>query len=591
MNRIVITILSLSVSGSIMALILLAGKPLLKSRVSKAFAYYIWLLVLLRLVLPIASPVNAVDTLFRIPRPNTGTAVQTDVRAATKRTGRHSGNSLNTRIASPETQKNETANSQTPASAGHSVSGWDLIKNGSLWIWLWGSAISFGWFMTAYAYYSRRIRRSCAAPHPDDFALFRQMARDSRIGLACSSNVTTPVLIGIFRPVIILPQFAYVHNAMGNELKNILRHELTHYQRKDILYKWLVVAATSLHWFNPLMLVIRGEIGKACELSCDESVISRMSADERRQYGNTLLTFSAARKYPAGIPATTLSEGKAELKERLIHIMKYKKKSAWTMLLTMLLTVLLTGCAIGLGASKGTSSSSRTGNSDSLNGGGSSTRQSVLTQIGTAMDTKVPLLLPTSVPTAKNRCLTATTASQPTDYKVNFYETAQAAKINSQAASRGTLIASLEGTEYQNAESAEESILAAGYETVDLSSADSDTVVDLGHQIKAVGDAGLGHQILTWNEGRWCLHVDSPTDSTFQDREYPDNRRLAREVVAYLRDNMLPAPRKIGVITINLWKQNGGTTVEWQNQQTVYQISSQNPMTALKIAVKMKAAN
>ena len=395
---------------------------------------------------------------------------------------------------------------------------------------------------------------------------------------------------------------AYAHNAIDSELRNILRHELTHYQRKDILYKWLVVVVTSLHWFNPLMLLIRREIGKACELSCDETVIRKMSASEKKQYGNTLLAFSATKKFPADILATTLREGKAKLKERLISIMNYKKKSTWVIVLTLMLTVLLTGCAVGLEASKGasstsapasgaqSSSSSQLGNSDSLNDDGSSTQQLVFSQIAAQLDTEVPLMLPTGIPVAENRFLTATTVSQAADYKVNFYETDQAAEINSQAASEGTFLASLEGTDYQDAESARESVSTTGYGyEVDLSSVDSNAIVDLGHSIKAVADAGAGHQMLTWNEGRWCLCVDSPSDSTYQEQEYPDRKRLAEDVVAYLEDNTLPVPQEIGVISINIWNWNHDTIVEWQNQQTVYQITIQDPLTALKIAVEMQA--
>lgn len=600
MNRVFITVLSLSISGSMMALILFAGKPLLKYRVSKAFAYYIWLLVLLRLVIPISTPINVVDTLFHIQQSNTETVEQTDAPTETEQTGGpQSGNSLNTRTASPEMPKNETADVQASAGTRHSHPIWNLMKNSFPWLWLFGFIIRFGWFMTAYACFSRRIRCSCAAPHPDDLKVFGQMTRDHRVRLACSSYVATPVLIGLIRPIIILPQFAYVHNAMDSELRNILRHELTHYHRKDILYKWLVMAITSLHWFNPLMPLICREVGKACELSCDEVVISRMSAGEKRQYGNTLLTFSAAKKLPAGILATTLSEGKAELKERLMSIMNYKKQSTRVLILTLMLTVLLTGCAVGLGAPKGASGTSapasgthsslsrQPGNSDFLNDDDSSTQQSVFSQIAVQLDTEVPLMLPTGIPVAENHFLTATTVSQAEDYKVNFYETQQAVEINSQAASGGTLIASLEGTDYQDAESARESI-SAGYETVDFSSVNSNTIVDLGHQIKAEADVGLGHQILTWNEGPWCLHVDSPSDSTNQEQKYPDRKPLAEDVVAYLEDNTLPIPQEIGVVSMNIWNWDHDTVIEWQNQKTVYQITSQDPITALKIAVKIQ---
>ncbi len=589
MNSVLITILSLSASGSILALILFAGKPLLRNRVSKAFSYYIWLLVLLRLAIPLAAPGNVTNTLIHIWQPNTQAAGQTDIPAAAEQAGQNPGNPLAAQTASPQAPKNETAASQIPSGAGHSVSVWTLIGENALWIWLSGAIISFGWFVTAYACFTRRIRRSCGAPQQEDLAVFRKMSGGHRIRLACSSIVTTPALLGVIRPVIILPQFAYVHNAMENELRSILRHELTHYKRKDVLYKWLVVAVTSLHWFNPMMPLIRREIGKACELACDETVISKLSASEKKQYGNTLLAFSAAKKFPAGILATTLSEGKTELKERLVNIMSYKKKSTGVIVLTLVLTVLLTGCAIGLGAAKETPSSSQPMSSGSPDNGGSSTQQSILAQIDAALDTKVPLVLPSSLPVTENRFLTATTVSQATDYKVNFYETDQAAKINSQTASGGTLIASLEGTEYQDAESAKENI--SGYETVDLSSVDSDAIVDLGHQIKGTWDSGLGHQVLVWNEGRWCLRVDSPTDSTYQSKTYPDNEQLAKDVVAYLEDNMLPAPQEIGVIAINIWAQNQGTTIEWQDQQTVYQISSPDPMTALKVAVAMESVN
>jgi hypothetical protein len=52
---------------------------------------------------------------------------------------------------------------------------------------------------------------------------------------------------------------------------------------------------------------------------------------------------------------------------------------------------------------------------------------------------------------------------------------------------------------------------------------------------------------------------------------------------------MLPVPQKIGVVSINIWNRNNGTTVVWQDSQTVYQVSSGDPMTALKVAAAMKS--
>lgn len=215
----------------------------------------------------------------------------------------------------------------------------------------------------------------------------------------------------------------------------------------------------------------------------------------------------------------------------------------------------------------------------------SRTQQEIWKQINASLNTKVPLMLPTSVPTEKGRYLTATTASQAQDYKVNLYETAQPAEINSEAASKGTLIATVGGTEYQDEAGAKGGV--SEYEKVDLSG--TDQILDLGHNIKAAEDAGLGHQQLMWNEGRWYLQVDSPTDPAYKNKEYPDREQLAKNVVAYLEDYMLPAPQEIGIISINIWDHSYGTTVRWQKKQTVYQVSSPDPMTALKVAVAMKS--
>ncbi|MVB12096.1 hypothetical protein CAFE_28270 [Caprobacter fermentans] len=194
-------------------------------------------------------------------------------------------------------------------------------------------------------------------------------------------------------------------------------------------------------------------------------------------------------------------------------------------------------------------------------------------------------MLPTNIPVEKNRYLTATTVSQTLNYKVNFYETTKTAKINSPSVSKGTLIATLEGIKYKGTASAKASIS----DYVQINAADYDEFVDLGHRIKAAEQAGLGHQQLLWNEGRWYIYLDFPSDSTFQTKDYPDSRQLAKDIVTYLDKNMLPAPQKIGVIKISNWNTSEDTTVQWQDNQTVYQISGRDPMTALKIAVAMKA--
>lgn len=215
------------------------------------------------------------------------------------------------------------------------------------------------------------------------------------------------------------------------------------------------------------------------------------------------------------------------------------------------------------------------------------TQQEALQQIKAALNTKVPVMLPTDLPVGKGFYLTATTVSETKNYKVNLYEGKQSSAINSKAASQGTLLATVEGTEYPDATSAKNSISA--YQKVDVSGADQ--ILDLGHNIKAVENAGTGHQQLIWNEGHWCLWVDSPSDPAYKNKEYPDRNQLAKDVVEYLEQYMLPAPQDIGVIFIGDWdgnKADNSTNITFQKNKEVYHITCEDPMTALKIAVAMK---
>lgn len=220
------------------------------------------------------------------------------------------------------------------------------------------------------------------------------------------------------------------------------------------------------------------------------------------------------------------------------------------------------------------------------------TQQEALRQVKAALTTKVPLMLPTGLPIENDHYLTATTISQAQDYKVNLYEVKQPVAINSKAASEGALIATVEGTEYQDASAAKDNMLP--YRKVDISGVPSDYQMNLGHNIKAEENAGAGHQWLYWNEGRWFLRLDSPTDPAFKNKKYPNRDQLAKDVVAYLDNYMLPVPQQIGVIYIMDWVGNqkqidNSSTIQLQKDQTVYQITCTDPMVALKVAVAMKS--
>lgn len=109
-----------------------------------------------------------------------------------------------------------------------------------------------------------------------------------------------------------------------------------------MFYKWLTQAVICLHWFNPFVYLMGREIAKACELSCDEAVISKLNTQQKRSYGDTLLNaVKTERSYKDSVISVTLCESKKLLSERLGAIMSYKKQPKTIIFLSIAAVFLL----------------------------------------------------------------------------------------------------------------------------------------------------------------------------------------------------------------------------------------------------------
>lgn len=155
------------------------------------------------------------------------------------------------------------------------------------------------------------------------------------------------MLVGIFSPFVVVPNI----EISEKELHNIFIHEIIHYKKLDVFYKWLTQFTVCIHWYNPLIYLVSREINKNCELSCDETIIKRFDDKSKRSYGDTLL---AALKfngnYSDTIVSITLNEDAKLLKERLNAIMKFKQKSKINLIMTSCLTIIILGASMVTGA-------------------------------------------------------------------------------------------------------------------------------------------------------------------------------------------------------------------------------------------------
>ncbi|HZK55228.1 MAG TPA: M56 family metallopeptidase, partial [Desulfosporosinus sp.] len=318
MNEAIKLILSLSLSASILAVLLFAIKPLIRNKISKSIQYYIWIVVLIRLVLPFSFEASIMNNVFYGDQTPVAISIQSEENAS------------NSSIL-PNVQENVT-NGVYNDDVDHSRYFRDLFNQYVIYLWLLGIIIALTANLTGYARFSKHLKQANKPATDEENRILEALLNGRNdIRLVRNRFVTTPMLIGILKPYIIIPDI----NFDGEQLKNILLHEISHLRRFDVAVKWLTMIAASIHWFNPLMYFIKKEINHACELACDEAVIKDLNLTEKQAYCDTLISIASENKYPIGVLQATMSEEKETLKERLVAIMQHNKKSKIIILMSL----------------------------------------------------------------------------------------------------------------------------------------------------------------------------------------------------------------------------------------------------------------
>lgn len=131
----------------------------------------------------------------------------------------------------------------------------------------------------------------------------------------CSDKITSPAVYGIFRPKIIIP----VSYKDSPDLDLILLHERQHIKRRDNFYRIAAFVVAAVHWFNPLAWLFLKLYLSDSELACDESVLSKLNEDGRKQYAYALLDAHKSKTVFAS------AFGGAKLKTRIERIVSFKK--------------------------------------------------------------------------------------------------------------------------------------------------------------------------------------------------------------------------------------------------------------------------
>lgn len=161
-----------------------------------------------------------------------------------------------------------------------------------------------------------------------------------------SDMLLSPVLVGIIRPKIILPEGLDPNSQEG---RMVIAHENIHRKRLDNLWRVFAIIMACIHWFNPVVWLMIRMFFADMELSCDERVLAeeKYGIEERKAYAKTLLNFSEDRRF-----LVSTAFGQSGIKIRIVNILNYKRLSligalASAIFLSVLVLLLITNPGFG----------------------------------------------------------------------------------------------------------------------------------------------------------------------------------------------------------------------------------------------------
>lgn len=308
-----------SLAGSVLAVVISLLRPITKKLFGYSWHYYIWLCVLFVMLMPVRFNVNTT------PAPNIATqTVQTQQTVVSEQ---------------PETTENivQTAPIQKPQLLQKATVIWDRIiynrMNILAYVWLIGAIALMLLNVVRYVRLNIKIRKNSeviSCPETREYT-------DRKINVRVWENVASPFMTGVFRPTLILPKT----ELSEEQLHNILRHEMTHFKRHDILYKWFAEFVKCVHWFNPMAWYVSKQIAAECEISCDMAVTKNMTGSEEMSYVSTILSLLPTGKSKQ-LPLTTqMASSKKFLKRRFVMIKNKKTTSRFMSVLSAVIAVVM----------------------------------------------------------------------------------------------------------------------------------------------------------------------------------------------------------------------------------------------------------
>lgn len=181
-----------------------------------------------------------------------------------------------------------------------------------------------------------RLKRLFKASLPLQDAVIRRLFEEckkeagikKRIEIYSSAYIKSPIVLGTFKPVVILPIQA-VKEQSPEEIRYILLHELMHCRYHDIPINYWICLLRVLYWFHPLVWYALREVQNDREIACDASVLTLVGEEQVQAYGETLISYARSVSYPRFSTASAMGGSSRQISRRIKNIAAFQKESIW----------------------------------------------------------------------------------------------------------------------------------------------------------------------------------------------------------------------------------------------------------------------
>ena len=343
MSKVFLSVLNLSLMASIAIFCVILLRALFnKMRCPKRFSVYLWLIPLVRLIVPVDINADfsivpdfetsvqweaAEETYIEVPKESVEPVAEMDGDFAVK---------------ASENEKKPAIESDNAYGIGgiwiHG-SGIDTALSICSLIWLSGAVIFILHGLISYIILRSELRK-CTIMTESTEVSGSNRASANRFhfkNVHFVKKLPTAFVLGVFKPEVYIPE-----DIGENAKKYVLDHENMHIRKCDHIYKVTAYIVTRVYWFNPVVWLFFNLLKKDIEFACDESVIADEKTEYKKGYALALLQLSINER----VIEAPLSFSEGGVSKRIKHIVSYKKPDKLHVLLMLCIAIAACCCLL-----------------------------------------------------------------------------------------------------------------------------------------------------------------------------------------------------------------------------------------------------